>query len=196
MPHRPIEACLTATEVDYVRLVAIARGLERYFRFVARPRGDTPLSADRRPVRLHFTARRLPEPFVVDPDKGVAVSTWDIEGTCRYAGIDEQTYLLICSLVGIAHWRVLKSNPLLQPDDLRHPAGVHCVYADPRQVSDYALLLDSPTVCKGCTDFYRCLGADTELLALREVVDEIARRSDFGSDGGSAEETSEYESDV
>jgi hypothetical protein len=167
-----IEACLTATQIDFVRLVEIARGLEGHFRFVSPP--ARPGGAGRGAVRLHFTADRQPEPIMVDPERGVTVSTWDVDGACRYAGIDEQTYLLICSLIGISHWRVLDVNPLLRPEDLRHPPGVHCLYMDARHVADFALLLDEPRVCAGCADFYHCLGADTELLALREVLNELS----------------------
>ncbi len=191
-----IEACLTATDIDFVRLVEIARGLERHIRLV--PTQQRPASVERKPVRLHFTAGRLPEPIVVDADRGVEVSTWDVEGACRYAGIDEQTYLLICSLVGIAHWRVLDSNPLLRPEDLRHPPGVHCVYTDARQVADFALLLDSPEVCQGCADFYHCLGADTELLALRDVLRDLnaARTKTTDTSRDDAVERPEFEHDL
>ena len=144
---------------------------------------------------LHFTSARLAEPIVVDADRGVAVSTWGIEGVCTYAGIDEDTYLLVCSLVGMGHWRVLDQNPLLRIEDLRHPAGVHCVFTEARQVNDFALLLDSPAICRGCADFYHCLGADAELLALREVIDDINERKCVDSGDDATEEPSEFESD-
>jgi len=186
-----INAFLTATSIDYSRLAEIARGLERHIRLVS-PRNGAAHGTPR-PVHLHFTANRLPEPIVVDAKQGVAVSTWDIEGVCQYVGIDETQYLLICSLVGIAHWRVLDLNPLLRIEDLRHPKGVHCVYVEPDQVHDFALLLDGPAICRGCTGFYHCLGADTELLALREVVNEVNEQRQTRLE--ESEEPSEFESD-
>jgi hypothetical protein len=124
------------------------------------------------------------------------VSTWDIDGVCAYAGIDENTYVLLCSLVGIGHWRVLQENPLLRIEDLRHPRGVHCIYTETRQVQDFALLLDEPAICRGCTGFYHCLGAESELLALRQVIGEINARQQLGSGGEGTEEPSEFESDT
>jgi len=187
-----IDAFLTATAIDYVRLAEIARALEKHIRLVS-PRNGVINSEAARPVRLHFTSNRMAEPIVVDAQRGVAVSTWDIEGVCKYAGIDENEYLLLCSLVGIGHWRVLDLNPLLRIEDLRHPTGVHCVYVEPHQVNDFALLLDGPAICRGCSDFYHCLGADNELLALRDVVDDINERRQARFD--EAEEPSEFESD-
>lgn len=185
-----IDAYLTATAIDYVQLAEIAQALERHIRVVS-PR-DVARSSDPPPVRLHFTANRLPEPIVVDTKWGVGISLWDIDGVCRYAGIDQSDYLLICALVGVSHWRVLQSNPILKPEDLRHPDGVHCVYTDARQASDFALLLESPTVCQGCVDFYHCLGADAELIAMREVLGEIAPRAPAYEE---VEEPQEFERD-
>ncbi len=189
-----IEAFLTSTGIDFVRLAEIARALERHIRIVSPRNGaDTRPNAPR-PVRLHFTSLRLAEPIIVSAKQGVAVSTWDIEGVCRYTGIDQNTYLLLCSLVGIGHWRVLDQNPLLRIEDLRHPAGVHCVYTEARQVHDFALLLDNPAICRGCADFYHCLGAEGELLALREVIAKINARN-VAEEPDDAEEPSEFESD-
>lgn len=171
---RIVEASLTATAIDFVRLSELARGLERHIHLVPQPDGAAcPHNA---PVHLHLTAHRLPEPIIVEPERGVEVSTWDVDGVCAYAGIDRSAYLLICSLVGMAHWRVLKQNPLLRIEDLRHPAGVHCVYTEARHVSDFATLLENPVVCTGCKNFYHCLGAEAELFALFDVLAEVNGR--------------------
>lgn len=127
------------------------------------------------PVRVLLTDRRLPEPFRVYPEHGVIVSTWDSERVCKYTGIPLDQYLLITSLLALSKWRVLKQNCLLRPDDLRHPQGVRCVFADPGSVQEFALLLDPPAICPGCVDFYHCLGADSELIVLRQVITEAAR---------------------
>ena len=172
---RMVEASLTASAIDFVRLSEMARELERHIRLVPQP--DAAGGPHEAPVHLHLNANRLPEPIIVDPARGVEVSTWDVDGVCAYAGIDRSAYLLICSLVGMAHWRVLDRNSLLKLEDLRHPAGVHCVYTEARHVSDFATILEEPAVCKGCIDFYLCLGAEAELLALRDVLAETSRRA-------------------
>ncbi len=144
----------------------VANALGRYFR--CKPcdgkGADSP--------RLHLTARRLPEPFRIYPDRGVVVSTWDSDAICAYTGLQLDQYVLISSLLALSKWRVLRRNPLLRAEDLYHPADVRCVFAEPPSVQDFALLLDPPVVCRGCVDFYHCLGADSELIALREVIAE------------------------
>ncbi len=126
-------------------------------------------------VRLLLTDRRLPEPFRVYPDRGVVVSMWDSERVCKYTGISLEKYLLVASLLGLMQWRVLKRNPLLRLDDLHHPQNVRCVFANPQNVQEFALLLDPPVICPGCVDFYHCLGADSELIALRQAIAESGR---------------------
>jgi hypothetical protein len=115
----------------------------------------------------------LPWPFLVHPRGGVVVSTWDSGGVCRYTGIELGDYLLITSLLALSQWRALQRNPLLRIEDLQHPQEVRCVFAGPHSVQDFALLLDPPIVCGGCTDFYHCLGADSELITLRQVIAEV-----------------------
>lgn len=175
-----IDVCLTASTSDILRLAGIVRGFQRHFKL--RPLAE-PLSSNAMgnpPARLHITERRLEAPYGVDRESGVSVSTWDSEGICLYAGIDERNYLLICSLLGMSQWRVLVSNDLLRPDDLRHPANVRCLFSQPDAIQDYALLLDEPRVCGGCVHFYHSLGADSELIALQEVVAEIRESRQYG----------------
>jgi hypothetical protein len=141
--------------------------LQVRFTEVARPANPGPAP------RLLLTARRLPEPFRVYPDRGVVVSTWDSAGVCRYTGLTIDNYLLIAGLLALSQWRVLWRNRLLQLDDLHHPKGVRCVFAGPHSVQEFALLLDPPAICPGCVNFYHCLGADSELIALRNVLAEV-----------------------
>jgi len=163
-----IDVCLAASTRGQYHSVRIARLLQDRFTAVAGPldQGRTP--------RLLLTERRLPEPFRVYPDRGVVVSTWDSAGVCQYTGIAIDNYLLIAGLLALSQWRVLWRNRLLQLDDLHHPKDVRCVFAGPHSVQEFALLLDPPVICPGCVDFYHCLGADSELIALRNVIAEIS----------------------
>jgi hypothetical protein len=125
-------------------------------------------------LRLHLTNRCLPEPYRVYPEQGVVVSTWESSSICRYTGIAVDNYLLIASLLALSQWHVLRRNPLIRIEDLNHPANVRCVFARHHSVQEFALLLDPPIICPGCVDFYHCLGADCELIALRRVIAEAA----------------------
>lgn len=164
-----IDVCLAASTRGQHNSENIARRLKERFSAVARPldHGCAP--------RFLLTERRLPEPFRVYPDRGVVVSTWDSAKVCQYTGIAIDNYLLIASLLALSQWRVLSRNRLLQLDDLHHPNGVRCVFAGPHSVQEFALLLDPPVICRGCVGFYHCLGADPELIALRNVIAEVTK---------------------
>lgn len=162
-----IDVHLTTAPSDRATPEQFAISLERYFRCQPAERAQMVQLP-----RLHLTPERLPEPFRVSPDRGVVVSTWDSDGVCAYTGIRVDRYVLISSLLALSQWRVLQRNPLLRIEDLIHPAGVRCVFGEQKSVQDFALLLDPPVICPGCVDFYHCLGADTELIALREVIAE------------------------
>jgi len=161
-----IDVCLTASIRGQQSQERIASALRQRIAKLSRAlnRGNE--------ARLLLTERCLPEPFRVYPDRGVVVSTWESAGVCRYTGLAVDNYLLIASLLALSQWRVLWRNRLLQLDDLHHPKGVRCVFAGPHSVQEFALLLDPPEICRGCVDFYHCLGADSELIALRNVIAE------------------------
>ncbi len=126
-------------------------------------------------ARVLLTERRLPEPFRVYPDRGVVVSTWESAGVCRYTDLALDRYLQLTTLIALAQWRALRNNRLLQLEDLLHPDDGRCVFSGACTVQEFALLLDPPSICRGCTNFYHCLGVDSELIALKQIVDEITR---------------------
>ena len=123
---------------------------------------------------FHFTEERITGLFRVDRDHGVFISTWQSRGIALYAGFSLDTYFLICALLGAAQWRVLESNPLLVSEDLIHSGDSRCLFTAQSCKQDYALLLEKPYVCRGCFEFFRCLGADSEMLALKRVLEERA----------------------
>ena len=161
-----IDVCFTTSSCDAALMDHIAHVLARHLRLVSGP--DAPHAAP-----LYVTSKRLPGPFIVHPKRGAVVSTWESAGVSRYAGIASGDYLLIASLLALAQWRALRANPLLRVEDFRHPPGVRCLFAAPRRVQDFAPLLNPPAVCRGCTEFYHCLGAESELIALRQVIAEV-----------------------
>lgn len=126
-------------------------------------------------ARVLLTDRRLPEPFRVYPDRGVVVSTWESAGVCRYTGLALDRYLQLTALIALAQWQALLKNRLLQLEDLIHPDEGRCVFSGACSVQEFALLLDPPYICRGCMNFYHCLGVDSELIALKQIVDETAR---------------------
>ena len=98
--------------------------------------------------------------------------------SARYAGISQSAYLILCGLLGISQWSVLNLNPLLRPEDLMHPQASNCLFVRPDGIQNFALLLEEPRVCRGCVDFYHCLGADSEVIALLDILAVLDRASD------------------
>jgi len=180
-----MDVWLRESSIEQRKVLELAHALGRHFRVRQRPVRATHSteSARVRPVPLEITDKPLPGPYAAHPDVGVRVSTEGSTGLAYYAGIDEATYLLLCSLLGIAQYRVMWANPLLRPEDFRHPPHPLCLFGDIEAIHGFARLLEAPQVCGGCTAFYHCLGADTELIALRETVSAIQRQPDAGRVG-------------
>jgi len=111
--------------------------------------------------------------FRVDREQGVSVSTYQSDGICVYAGIDRNEYFRLCTLLGKIQWTALRLNPLLVEEDFRHESPSRCLFALQPFKQDYALSVEDPQVCQGCVDFYRCLGVETEILALCALLTEL-----------------------
>jgi hypothetical protein len=105
--------------------------------------------------------------------RGVLLSTFQIEGLCRYAGLNAGSYLLLCTLLGATQWRALLLNPMLVAEDFRHGPPCNCLFAEQHNKQEFALLLESPQICSGCVDFYRCLGAEREIEMLLNYLDTL-----------------------
>ncbi len=123
-------------------------------------------------ISLLFVADESHELFSVMRD-GITVSSGQSAGISRYAGIEHERFLLICTLLGLTAWRTLSLNPDLILEDLQHPESNACLFAPRAHRQDYALLFDrfdQPAICPGCIDFYRCLGVELEIDALLTVL--------------------------
>jgi len=58
-------------------------------------------------------------------------------------------------------------NPLLaSQDDLRHAQPSRCLFAEQPAKNEYAFVLEDLHICRGCLQFYRCLGAENDIEAL------------------------------
>lgn len=114
--------------------------------------------------------------YSVDRYEGVMVNTWQMNGVCQYTGLSPEAYLLVGIMLGLTQWRVLKLNPLIQSYDLGHSWPDTCLFSRPSLPQEVALMLENPTVCPGCRDFYRCLGAEEEILTVQRVMDHLAKQ--------------------
>lgn len=122
---------------------------------------------------VYITEEKCDSLWTLDPVLGVKVSTWQSGGLCLYSGIKLEMYLLLCSLLGLTQWRALARNTLLKIEDFGHERPSTCLFAPQDIKQDFAHLLERPHLCKGCWDFYYCLGVEYEMFALKHVVESI-----------------------
>jgi len=106
----------------------------------------------------------------VDRSRGIRVSTYQREGICTYTGLDNGTFLLLCSILGTTQWRTLSLNPLLVAEDFNHGPACRCLFSHQACKEDFALVLENPEVCPSCLAFYRCLGAEREVDTLTSFL--------------------------
>lgn len=173
-----VAVCLSGRDVELTRLTSLASGFRRHYRTVtvARRVPDAePTKNNENLVRLNITRQCMSTPYQVCPLRGVTLSMWQSEGISRYAGISQNAYMVLCGLLGMSQWSVLNTNPLLRPYDLIHPRNANCLFAQPGGIENFALLLENPQICGGCVDFYHCLGADGEVIALQDTLAGLRR---------------------
>ena len=173
-----VELCLSGRDVEFTSLTSLASGFRRHYPTVTvarRAPNAKPTKTNGRWVRLNITRQCMSAPYKVCPLRGVTLSMWQSEGISRYAGISQNAYLVLCGLLGISQWSVLNANPLFRPYDLIHPPDSNCLFVQPGGIENFALLLEDPQICAGCVDFYHCLGADGEVIALLDTLAGLRR---------------------
>jgi len=115
----------------------------------------------------NFVSPRL---YLASRARGVQISTWQSAGISGYAGLEPLSYLVICGLLGLAEWRCLIGNPLLIEEDFNHSQPSDCLFSSRPSKPEYAQLFEQPHICGSCFDFYCCLGAENEILALNAFL--------------------------
>lgn len=162
-----IDVFVRGPDEETTQLIQLARDVQTWFRFSREPTS--------RAVPLTLCARPSDMPFSVSRDNGVAVCTYHSEDIAQYAEMGRDLYLLICAMLGLVQWRALSLNELLLWEDFfvhEEPPG--CLYARRGALHEYALAFERPYVCAACLEFFRCLGAESETVALLEVLDSLA----------------------
>jgi hypothetical protein len=153
---------------EAVALAALGNAAQSRFQFVNQGAGDAP--------HLVITESESFMPFWVGRRKGVFLSTCQSEGIAQYAGLPKEAYLLVWGLLGLMHWRALTLNPeLIWEDFLVEEVAPGCLCAHRGSLQEYALAFDNAYICKGCRDFFLCVGAEPETLALQEALERIVR---------------------
>lgn len=120
--------------------------------------------------RLLVTDSQHQALFRIHPGRHVAVSLWQAEEICAYAGMRVLDYLVVCSLMGLMQNRALELNPTLRPEDFLHESQDACLYGTLEHKSMAALRFERPYLCPGCLQFYACIGLESEALTLMSVL--------------------------
>lgn len=117
------------------------------------------------------------EPFhslfrVITP-RDVIVSSWQVNGLQHYASMRESEVIGLSSILGLIQLRALQLSEYLRVDDFIHPPRDRCLFSTLPQRHDFADVLDSIHVCRGCIDFYRCIGLEPEVEALLQALQSL-----------------------
>lgn len=184
-----VDVCAHPSVISLPRFIRTAEQLQSRFLFTPGAWPSTCATSENPPISLYITDRPSNTLFSLIPDRGVIVSTCESVGICRYACVEVEGYLLLCSLLGLTQWKTMLRNPLLQPDDFVHDEPRDCLYSCLETKGEAALLLEVPSICQGCRDFYHYLGVDDEILALSEVLDTIKAGGDRTVDQSSLRRT-------
>lgn len=145
---------------DTERFIQLGEHVQERFSFTQRPHSGA--------VRLRIADSRGNSLFWACRERGVTLSAWQSEGICHYTGLGRDAFFLVCSLLGLTQWQALVLNPLLVEEDFGHGTPSTCLFSTRPFKQDYALLFEEPRVCGGCLAFFRCLGAEPEVEALRQ----------------------------
>lgn len=170
-----LRVSVESVEPNGITIATIANRAQSWYQFWA---GDLSvaklenLGRENRPAIL-VTEEELVAPFAISREGPIRISTWQADTIAAYTGMDTHEYWVICAMLGLVQWRTLQLNSLLIPEDFIHERTIHCLYGAYEEKSLFSLLLEQGRVCRGCRDFYHCLGADRELLALIETVDAL-----------------------
>ncbi|MEX2015938.1 MAG: hypothetical protein WD873_04805 [Candidatus Hydrogenedentales bacterium] len=124
-------------------------------------------------IRVRYSDRYEDAPWRLYPSENlVVVSSWRSDQLARFAGRQTREYLLLTGVLALTQFRTLILNPLLKPVDFIHRCEKPCLFAhEPEQpLERFLLAADRLEVCHGCGQFYCCLGAEPEWVAVRQVL--------------------------
>ena len=107
---------------------------------------------------------------LVRPEAGaIRVSTGRGAAIAAKTGLRADGVHLLAALLGLVQWRALQSNPLLVAEDFLHAVPPECLYAQIGLSCSPSAFM-RPGICPACADFYACLGAEQELVALQRLL--------------------------
>jgi len=160
------DVLVTGPESDVRTVVRMANELQPRYLFHERHASPAVVMRySRAPVADLVTASRT---------LGIRVCIDQSEGICGYAGIPRPLYLITTGFLGLLYWRALELNPLLIWEDFKVKEDTPgCLCARRDRLCEYAIALETPTFCRGCLQFFRCLGTEAEVLILQSLLRQI-----------------------
>jgi len=157
-----LDVSICSDHLDTTGICALGGEVQHFYRFIPVGQWDT--------ARVEIDSAKCNALFRIHRDLGVKLTTYQSEGISFYAGIDLNSYFLLCCTLGLTQWRALQQIESFHEEDLRHTDPSDCLFSEQFCQQDYALLMERPRICQGCKEFYRCLGLEEEIHALRLVL--------------------------
>jgi hypothetical protein len=160
--------CLSISNLERENLVSLAGSLQTFIEDEIEFSIESPGNLT---AHLCLVNEVKHAPFRVLTPEHIILSTAEAESICQYLGTNLEQYMELCVALALVQQQALLRNPMLKSEDLLHAKDVHCLFNRSIGVSNFATHLEHMSVCKGCRDFYHCLGNDRELEYLQKQMD-------------------------
>lgn len=159
--------CISIGNIARKKLVALADSLQRFIENEIEFSIESPSHLTAHLCLVHEVKHA---PFRVLTPEHIILSTAEAESICQYLGSSLEQYMELCVALALVQQQALLRNPMLKSEDLFHAEDTDCLFNRSIGVSNFAIHLEHMTVCKGCREFYHCLGSEREMLYLQKQM--------------------------
>jgi len=169
--------CVSLPSKDQPGLAGIATDLQTYLNHYAIkmwPHTDDDLTT-------HVVCSKgfKDAPFRTLTPQHIIISLDDASEIAQFVGIQLNQYLELSATLALVQKKALVQNPLLISEDFNHPPHERCLFNCTGQIQNYALEIESMTVCNSCREFYRCLSCEAELDQVDQIVKSVKKDSKY-----------------
>ena len=159
---------LESSQLPFVELYDLYRSLDR-LKWTDDLTENRETGSGRR-IRLRLDPFSQTRPVTLVSRSQARITTVDSDGIALYARMSKKEYLRLCCVVAITQLSAIALSANLEPEDLSCFCQSPCLFSWQDSLRDYAFIFEQRGFCCGCQDFYHALGADHELLAVRELI--------------------------
>lgn len=169
-PEESIRIRSRADGVEPYNIINAARAANLHLPFIEDNQVYGEAGDEFESIVIYIHAYRTVKPFSIVDRRAISVCAYQAEGISAYAGMLPADYLLLLGLLGLTQLRAIRESSVIRYEDMLHPVGLTCLYSELDVMGEQALLLEEPTICPGCREFYSMLGARSELQAVDTLL--------------------------